>query len=143
MARMPGSSATRRTTTLVVLDLGLPKLDGLQVLKRWRANSRTMPILVLTARDSWSEKVDAIDAGADDYLTKPFRMEELLARVRCPPAASDEACERRADRRGYARSTHAMVVRQRTEYQSICRLWNTASWTISCIIRPAGVASSN
>lgn len=67
---------------LVVLDLGLPKLDGLQVLKRWRANSRTMPILVLTARDSWSEKVDAIDAGADDYLTKPFRMEELLARVR-------------------------------------------------------------
>ena len=67
---------------LVVLDLGLPKLDGLQVLKRWRANNRTMPILVLTARDSWSEKVDAIDAGADDYLTKPFRMEELLARVR-------------------------------------------------------------
>lgn len=67
---------------LVVLDLGLPKLDGVQVLKRWRANARTMPILVLTARDSWSEKVDAIDAGADDYLTKPFRMEELLARVR-------------------------------------------------------------
>ena len=67
---------------LVVLDLGLPKLDGLQVLKRWRANNRTMPILVLTARDSWSEKVDAIDAGADDYLIKPFRMEELLARVR-------------------------------------------------------------
>jgi DNA-binding response OmpR family regulator len=67
---------------LVILDLGLPKLDGLQVLKRWRANNRTMPILVLTARDSWSEKVDAIDAGADDYVTKPFRMEELLARVR-------------------------------------------------------------
>jgi two-component system, OmpR family, response regulator len=67
---------------LVILDLGLPKLDGVQVLKRWRANDRTMPILVLTARDSWSEKVDAIDAGADDYLTKPFRMEELLARVR-------------------------------------------------------------
>jgi DNA-binding response OmpR family regulator len=67
---------------LVILDLGLPKLDGVQVLKRWRANGRTMPILVLTARDSWSEKVDAIDAGADDYLTKPFRMEELLARVR-------------------------------------------------------------
>ena len=54
----------------------------MQVLKQWRANGRTMPILVLTARDSWSEKVDAIDAGADDYLTKPFRMEELLARVR-------------------------------------------------------------
>ena len=67
---------------LVVLDLGLPKLDGVQVLKRWRANGRSMPVLVLTARDSWSEKVDAIDGGADDYLTKPFRMEELLARVR-------------------------------------------------------------
>lgn len=67
---------------LAVLDLGLPKLDGVQVLKRWRANGRTLPVLVLTARDSWSEKVDAIDGGADDYLTKPFRMEELLARVR-------------------------------------------------------------
>jgi DNA-binding response OmpR family regulator len=67
---------------LVVLDLGLPKLEGLQVLKRWRANNRIMPVLVLTARDSWSEKVEAIDIGADDYLTKPFRMEELLARVR-------------------------------------------------------------
>jgi two-component system OmpR family response regulator len=67
---------------LVILDLGLPKLDGTQVLKRWRANQRTMPVLVLTARDSWSEKVEAIDTGADDYLTKPFRMEELLARVR-------------------------------------------------------------
>ena len=67
---------------LVILDLGLPKLDGLQVLKRWRAGHRTMPVLVLTARDSWSEKVEAIDLGADDYLTKPFRLEELLARVR-------------------------------------------------------------
>lgn len=67
---------------LVVLDLGLPKLEGLQVLKRWRTNLRTMPVLVLTARDSWTEKVEAIDAGADDYLTKPFHMAELLARVR-------------------------------------------------------------
>lgn len=67
---------------LAILDLGLPKLDGLQVLKRWRVAGRTMPVLVLTARDSWSEKVEAIDLGADDYLTKPFRMEELLARVR-------------------------------------------------------------
>jgi two-component system, OmpR family, response regulator len=67
---------------LVVLDFGLPKLDGSQVLRKWRANDRVMPVLVLTARDSWSEKVDAIDGGADDYLTKPFRMEELLARVR-------------------------------------------------------------
>ncbi|MFA5900375.1 MAG: response regulator transcription factor, partial [Hyphomicrobium sp.] len=67
---------------LVVLDLGLPKLDGVQVLKRWRANGRTMPVLILTAREGWSEKVEGIDAGADDYLTKPFRIEELMARVR-------------------------------------------------------------
>lgn len=67
---------------LVVLDLGLPKIDGLAVLKRWRAAGRTMPVLVLTARGSWSERVEGIDAGADDYLPKPFRMEELVARVR-------------------------------------------------------------
>ncbi|HMS80763.1 MAG TPA: response regulator transcription factor [Burkholderiaceae bacterium] len=66
----------------VVLDLGLPQLDGLTVLKRWRDASRAMPVLILTARDDWSEKVAGIDAGADDYLTKPFHMEELLARVR-------------------------------------------------------------
>lgn len=67
---------------LVVLDLGLPKMDGLAVLKRWRAGGRTMPVLVLTARGSWAERVEGIDAGADDYLPKPFRMEELVARVR-------------------------------------------------------------
>jgi DNA-binding response OmpR family regulator len=66
----------------VVLDLGLPGMDGLAVLKRWRANGRTMPVLILTARGSWAERVDGIDAGADDYLPKPFRMEELLARLR-------------------------------------------------------------
>jgi DNA-binding response OmpR family regulator len=66
----------------VILDLGLPGMDGLAVLKRWRANSRTMPVLILTARGSWAERVDGIDAGADDYLPKPFRMEELLARLR-------------------------------------------------------------
>jgi len=66
----------------VVLDLGLPGLDGLTVLKRWRDAGRTMPVLILTARDNWSEKVAGIDAGADDYLTKPFHMEELLARLR-------------------------------------------------------------
>lgn len=66
----------------VVLDLGLPKMDGLTVLKLWRAAGRTMPVLILTARDAWHEKVAGIDAGADDYLTKPFHMEELLARVR-------------------------------------------------------------
>ena len=66
----------------VVLDLGLPVLDGLTVLQRWRAAGRSMPVLILTARDNWSEKVAGIDAGADDYLTKPFHMEELLARLR-------------------------------------------------------------
>jgi DNA-binding response OmpR family regulator len=66
----------------VVLDLGLPGMDGLAVLKRWRMNGRKMPVLILTARGSWAERVDGIDAGADDYLAKPFRMEELLARLR-------------------------------------------------------------
>ncbi len=66
----------------VILDLGLPKMDGLSVLKRWRANVRRMPVLILTARGSWAERVDGIDAGADDYLPKPFRMEELLSRLR-------------------------------------------------------------
>ncbi|MCE1251390.1 MAG: response regulator transcription factor [Comamonadaceae bacterium] len=66
----------------VVLDLGLPLLDGLSVLRRWRAGGRTMPVLVLTARSSWQEKVAGMDAGADDYLAKPFHMEELLARLR-------------------------------------------------------------
>ena len=66
----------------VILDLGLPSMDGLAVLKRWRANDRRMPVLILTARASWAERVDGIDAGADDYLPKPFRIEELLARLR-------------------------------------------------------------
>ena len=66
----------------VVLDLGLPKLDGLSVLENWRRDGRTMPVLILTARDRWSDKVAGIDAGADDYVAKPFHMEEVLARVR-------------------------------------------------------------
>jgi DNA-binding response OmpR family regulator len=70
------------TYDLVILDLGLPKMDGLTVLKRWRAGGRQMPVLVLTARGAWPERVEGIDAGADDYLPKPFRMEELIARVR-------------------------------------------------------------
>ncbi len=66
----------------VVLDLGLPVLDGISVLERWRRAGRTMPVLILTARDRWSDKVQGIDAGADDYVAKPFHMEEVLARVR-------------------------------------------------------------
>lgn len=66
----------------VVLDLGLPTLDGISVLEKWRRNDRDMPVLILTARDRWSDKVAGIDAGADDYLAKPFQMEELLARIR-------------------------------------------------------------
>jgi two-component system OmpR family response regulator len=67
---------------VVILDLGLPKLDGVRVLEKWRRSGRTMPVLILTARDQWSDKVSGFDAGADDYLAKPFHTEELLARVR-------------------------------------------------------------
>ena len=66
----------------VVLDLGLPRIDGLTLLRRWRDAGLTVPVLVLTARDSWHEKVQGIDGGADDYVSKPFRMEEVLARLR-------------------------------------------------------------
>jgi len=79
---------------LIVLDLGLPGMDGLSVLKRWRAGGREMPVLVLTARGAWTERVEGIEAGADDYLPKPFRMEELVARAR--------ALVRRAAGRGAA-----------------------------------------
>ena len=67
---------------LAILDLGLPKVDGLTVLKAWRKEGRTMPVLILSARDRWSEKVEGLDLGANDYVTKPFHMGELLARVR-------------------------------------------------------------
>lgn len=66
----------------IILDLGLPGLDGLTILKRWRNEGMAAPVLVLTARGAWAERVDGIDAGADDYLPKPFRMEELMARLR-------------------------------------------------------------
>ena len=66
----------------IILDLGLPAIDGLTILKRWRQEGVTTPVLVLTARGTWTDRVDGIDAGADDYLPKPFRMEELMARLR-------------------------------------------------------------
>jgi DNA-binding response OmpR family regulator len=65
----------------VVLDLGLPKLDGLSVLKRWRTAGKAVPVIILSARGTWMERVEGIDAGADDYVLKPFQMEELLARL--------------------------------------------------------------
>ena len=66
----------------VVLDIGLPQMDGISVLEAWRRESKMMPVLLLTARDRWSDKVQGIDAGADDYVAKPFHMEEVLARLR-------------------------------------------------------------
>src|ERR1700712_477157 len=66
----------------IVLDIGLPKRDGVSVLTAWRKAGRVAPVLILTARDRWSDKVEGFDAGADDYLAKPFHMEELLARLR-------------------------------------------------------------
>jgi two-component system OmpR family response regulator len=66
----------------IVLDIGLPQMDGISVVERWRRDGRKMPVLMLTARDRWSDKVAGIDAGADDYVAKPFHMEEVLARLR-------------------------------------------------------------
>jgi two-component system OmpR family response regulator len=66
----------------VILDLGLPEMDGITVLEKWRKAGRTMPVLILTARDRWSDKVSGLDAGADDYVAKPFYTEEVLARIR-------------------------------------------------------------
>jgi len=70
------------TYAAIILDIGLPGLDGLTILKRWRQEGLTTPVIMLTALGSWNERVDGIDAGADDYLPKPFRMEELMARLR-------------------------------------------------------------
>ena len=66
----------------IILDLGLPQMDGVSVLEAWRREGHKMPVLILTARDRWSDKVSGFDAGADDYVSKPFHMEEVLARVR-------------------------------------------------------------
>lgn len=71
-----------QTYDAVILDVGLPLMDGISVLRKWRTDQRTMPVLILTARDDWHDKVSGIDAGADDYVTKPFHMQELLARLR-------------------------------------------------------------
>jgi two-component system, OmpR family, response regulator len=74
--------ATEEEFAAIVLDLGLPIVDGLSLLRRLRSAERSTPVLIVSARGSWSERVEGIDAGADDYLGKPFRMEEVVARVR-------------------------------------------------------------
>ena len=91
----------------VVLDLGLPEVDGLTVLDRWRKEGRTMPVLVLTARDSWSDKVAGLDAGADDYVAKPFQTEELIARLRALIRRASGNASSRADR-GRHPARHAL-----------------------------------
>jgi two-component system, OmpR family, response regulator len=102
----------------VILDLGLPKIDGLTLLRRWRDAGLTMPVLVLTARGSWHEKVHGIDGGADDYVAKPFRMEEVLARMRAllrrssGQAAAELRCGAIAlDPRGARVTVHGSPVR--------------------------------
>jgi two-component system, OmpR family, response regulator len=79
----------------VILDIGLPKMDGISVLEGWRRAGRAMPVLILTARDRWSDKVQGFDAGADDYVAKPFHLEEVLARVRALLRRSDRPRHRR------------------------------------------------
>ncbi|MEL6661775.1 MAG: response regulator transcription factor [Pseudomonadota bacterium] len=102
----------------VILDLGLPKLDGVTILERWRADGKDFPVLILTARDRWSEKVKGFDAGADDYLTKPFYTAELLARLRAllrraagHSAAALEAGSLRVDTRSARASVDGEPIR--------------------------------
>jgi two-component system OmpR family response regulator len=94
----------------IILDLGLPTLDGLSVLKRWRNADRRSPVLVLTARGRWEEKVEAIEAGADDYVVKPFQMEEVLARVRAIVRRSNGLASSRIAFVGYVLDSRQMLV---------------------------------
>lgn len=96
----------------VVLDLGLPRLDGLTVLRNWRGQGITMPVLILTARDGWHEKVAGIDAGADDYLAKPFHTEELLARLRALLRRSQGLASPLLRHRGITLDTRTSTVTQ-------------------------------
>jgi DNA-binding response OmpR family regulator len=94
----------------VVLDLGLPTLDGLTILKRWRKAGRGMPILILTARGDWEERVAGIEAGADDYVTKPFRVEEVVARIRAIVRRSQGAASPRFEVNGLLLDTQTKLV---------------------------------
>ena len=123
----------------VVLDVGLPGKDGVAVLEAWRKAGRKMPVLVLTARDRWSEKVQAFDAGADDYVTKPFHLEEVLARLRAlvrrasGHASSDLVCGPvRIDTRTSRVSVNDVTIKLTSlEYRLISYLMHHAGRVVS------------
>lgn len=123
----------------VVLDIGLPVKDGVAVLEAWRRAGRKMPVLVLTARDRWSEKVQAFDAGADDYVTKPFHLEEVLARLRAlvrrasGHASSDLVCGPvRIDTRTSRVSVNDVTIKLTSlEYRLISYLMHHAGRVVS------------
>lgn len=94
----------------VILDLGLPTLDGLSVLKRWRRAERNVPVLILTARGNWDERVEGIEAGADDYVGKPFRVEEVVARIRAIVRRATGHASSRLEANGLTLDTQAMLV---------------------------------
>ncbi|MDC9822616.1 response regulator transcription factor [Devosia sp. ZB163] len=94
----------------IILDLGLPTLDGLTILKRWRKAGRTGPVLILTARGHWEERVEGIEAGADDYVVKPFRVEEVVARVRAIVRRSSGFASSRVEVDDLVLDTRAMQV---------------------------------
>jgi DNA-binding response OmpR family regulator len=94
----------------IILDLGLPTLDGLTILKRWRKAGRTGPVLILTARGHWEERVEGIEAGADDYVVKPFRVEEVVARIRAIVRRSGGFASSRVEIEGLVLDTRAMQV---------------------------------
>ena len=94
----------------VILDIGLPKMDGISVLEAWRRAGRAMPVLMLTARDRWSDKVQGFDAGADDYVAKPFHLEEVLARIRALYAIEAEIRCHPAEHRGRVRQERSRPI---------------------------------
>jgi two-component system OmpR family response regulator len=123
----------------VVLDIGLPKMDGISVLEQWRRAGRVMPVLILTARDRWSDKVQGFDAGADDYVPKPFHMEEVLARLRAllrraaGHASSELSCGPvRLDTRGSRVSVDGMPIKLTShEYRLLAYLMHHQGRVVS------------